>query len=174
MTSPVEARGFTLIELMIVLGLISVIAATAVPGLLRARISGNEASAIGSMRAMVSAQLDFAALTQGFADDLATLGSTCPGASTPFISSDLRSNGIAKSGYTFSVVPGAGAVAGPNDCFGNATQTAFYATAVPLSFGFSGSRAFAANSTATIWEDITGAAPTEPFTISPTVAPIGK
>ena len=95
--------AFTLIELLIVVAIIGIIAAIAVPGLLRARQSGNEASAIGSLRAVNSANLNWmtnCAAGRGYVQELSDLGIVPSTGGQPFISPDLSATGtITKSGY---------------------------------------------------------------------------
>jgi type IV pilus assembly protein PilA len=167
-------KGFTLIELLIVVAVIGVIAAIAISGLLRARIAGNEASAIGTMRTIVSAQADYSNANSGYAADLSALATACPGMTSPWISSDIDANGVTKNGYTFTVAPGAGGVPGRLDCNGNPTTTTFYGTAIPIGVGSSGNRAFAINQGSAIWQDTSGAPPVEPLAVTATASPLGR
>jgi type IV pilus assembly protein PilA len=142
-------KGFSLIELLVVVAIILIIAAIAIPNLLQARVIANEASAVASLRTINTAMITYNSSypTVGFAPTLTALGGTnCapPDETSACLIDTLLAAGT-KSGYTFNATGNA-----------NVPADQYFATGVPNSGG--GNRSFCSTEDTVIHFDPTGAA----------------
>jgi type II secretory pathway pseudopilin PulG len=149
-------KGFALIDLLFVCGIIGILAAIATPRLLSARTSATSASALGTMRTLSTAQLAFA-LSCGngyYAPDLPSLAKPPVASNIGFIGSDLGAGmTVLKSGYTVNM-SGTAYVGAPDTCnlLGpDLAAQAFKAAADPIDAA--NPRFFAVNALGAIYED---------------------
>jgi prepilin-type N-terminal cleavage/methylation domain-containing protein len=151
-----KQKGFSLIELLIVVAIILIIAAIAIPNLLRARIAANESSAVSSLRTVNTAEVSYATAypNTGYSTDLVSLGPgsgnvSCPSSGPSatgacFIDSVLASG--TKSGYTFTY----GAAQGAS---GSGPYVTYGVGAVPVNYNQTGVRQFCSAEDAVIrWQ----------------------
>lgn len=167
-----------LVSLLSVVG-VGVVAKIAAPSLMGAGSKGNEASAIGSLRTINTAEASFASncASGGFAISLEDLSKPPAGSNTGFVGVDLGSNGIKKSGYLVTVekdaTPGVGdmgAAASTCNGSGGTPASSYFASAQPEVPGTSGTRYYATDSRGIIFASESPI--TNPIVPSDSVAPV--
>ncbi len=148
-----DSRGFSLIELLIVVAIILIIAAIAIPNLLRSRIAANQASAVGSLRTLNTCEITYASTyNTGYSSTLVALGPPASGNPTPTAAGLIDSVLAAgtKSGYSFTYTPGTADSSGRINSYG--------LTANPITVGTTGQNFYFTDHSAVIRQNTSATA----------------
>jgi type IV pilus assembly protein PilA len=147
-----KQKGFSLIELLIVVAIILIIAAIAIPNLIKSKMAANESSAVGSVRTINTGEVNYAASCPavGFSSTLPELnsGAVCLGGQG--IIDPILAAGK-KSGYVFTYIAKAG---------GDGLNDTYTQTGLPATVGTTGQRGFYSDQTGVIRYTLDGTAPT--------------
>ena len=148
-----KEKGFSLIELLIVVAIILIIAAIAIPNLLRAKMAANEASAVGSLRTINTSAVEYSTTYSiGYPKNLTNLGPTATATSTSADLIDSVLSSGTKSGYTFTYTGGTADASGSVDTY--------TLTATPVVVGTTGQRMFFTDQSGVIRADPSGSGAT--------------
>ena len=143
-----KEHGFSLIELLIVVAIILIIAAIAIPNLLRSKMAANEASAVASLRTLNTASISYSTTWGQFPGGLGSLGPVASGTAPTSATADLIDSVLAggiKAGYTITYTPGA-------------SNASYSITAAPTTAGVTGTRYFYTDQSGVIRVNPAGAA----------------
>ena len=162
-------KGFSLIELLIVVAIILIIAAIAIPNLLRAKIAANQAGAVGTLRTISSSQETYSSVyNNGFTPSLGILGGVAGGVAScanaeliDEVLSTAGGGGVAgKGGYNYTMGAGVGVAIGPGPAPLGCPAvglTSFSAVAIPITVNSTGNAAYCIDATGVVRVDVAGA-----------------
>ena len=163
------ARGFTLVELLIVMAIVGILAAMGIAGYRHARVTATEGVAIAALKAINQAQFTFSQTcgNQKYSPTLAGLAVPHPHTGAAFLSPDMAMDPVQKSGYTFTMDAPSPEDFVTQTCNGLVPVVSYRVIADPTNPGVSGVRSFATNTDRIIFADTVSYAEDMPHTGAP-------